>query len=366
MGLQNKIKELLEEKIPQSNSGDTDFPAQGGSKKKIEKNEFGEYNQDHAGQETKDTSVPVSDKGDTKFPTQKDSKTPDVDDLGAEEMGKEASKAEKKDKSITAKQTESDFPKQGDSKNNISYNVLNFTKEEIDADLSSIFGDALEESIKDKATTIFEAAVISRVNMAATEIIEQLSEQYETRLAEETQSIQTQIDKYLDYIVEEWMERNTLAIERGMRESVVSNFIEGLHDLFEQHYIDVPEGKQNVIDKLAEENVNLKKELNQALSESIELRAANKTASKKDIFDEVSEGMTAIDVDRFSTLINGIEFINEDTYREKLNVIKESHIKSAKPVQKSDPQLDSMGGVQNVSEIAEYAKIISRTFGNKK
>lgn len=368
MGLSTKIQELLEEKqIPVSNSGDTDFPKQGNSKENIDYKEDDEYDINVSKDVKKDTSITASQKGDTDFPKQGDSDTSVKQTKeGDEDAGIIAQDSNVKDNSINPSQKgDSDFPTQTDSKKKVEYKVKKFTKEELDTDIKAIFGESVEDEIKDKAANIFEGAVIARVNDAAQSILEALEEQYNTRLDEEITNIEEKINKYMGYLAEEFMEKNAVAIESGLRESVISDFISGLHDLFEQHYIEVPEGKQNVIDQLMEENAKLKSEMNDVLNENIDLKANNTKSNQKEIIEQVCQGMTAIDKERFSKLINGIDFVEEQAYREKLNVIKESHIKSAKSIQKPSAELDSGNGVHLNENINEYAKIISKSFGKK-
>jgi len=372
MGLQSKIQELLEEKtVPVSNSGDSDFPKQGNSKEKIEKLETGEYNQKPSVLTKKDTSIQATQKAEADdFPKQGDSKK-EVKQAkeGDEDAGIIAQSALEKDNSIqpSQKAESDDFPKQGDSKSSVPYQVKKFTKEELDTDIKAIFGESVEEEIKDKASNIFEAAVIARVNLAADEIVESLEEQYTGKLEEELSVIEEKINKYMSYLADEFMTKNAVAIETGLRESIISDFITGLHDLFEQHYIEVPEGKQNVIDQLVEENAKLKSEMNNILNENIELKAGNHESNQKEIIEDVCEGMTALDKEKFAKLINGIDFVTEEKYREKLNVIKESHFKPASgTTQKPSIELDYGNGVHYINEnINEYAKIISKSFGKK-
>lgn len=368
MGLSTKIQELLEEKqIPVSNSGDTGFPKQGNSKEKIEHKDNGEYDLDVSKDVKKDTSIKASQKGDSDFPKQGDSDTTvKQTEEGDEDAGIIAQDSNVKDNSINPSQKgDSNFPTQSDSKKKVPYQVKKFTKEELDTDIKAIFGESVEDEIKDKAANIFEGAVIARVNLAAESIVESLEEQYNTKLDEELSNIEEKINKYMGYLAEEFMEKNAVAIESGLRESVISDFISGLHDLFEQHYIEVPEGKQNVIDQLMEENAKIKSELNDVLNENIDLKAVKVQSNQKAIVEEICEGMTAIDKERFSKLINGIDFVEEQAYREKLNVIKESHIKSTKVTTKPSVELDSGNGVHINENINEYAKIISRSFGKK-
>lgn len=183
--------------------------------------------------------------------------------------------------------------------------------------------EGLTEEFKQKASVIFEAAVSSKVK----EIKATLEEQYETRLTEEVESVkgvlEEQIDSYLTYAVDTWMEENKVAIESSLRMQLAENFISSLKNVFVENYIEVPESKVDLVDKLEEENKDLKEESQKLIRVTDMLSERVNSLLRDKILSEASTDLADTQVDKLKTLVEDIEFVDEETYRKKVSTIKE-------------------------------------------
>ena len=195
-------------------------------------------------------------------------------------------------------------------------------KEDIDALLQ---GEDLSEEFVSKATTIFEAAVLSRVEQIAEEVEEQLQEQFELAVEELKEDFATKIDDYLNYMVEEWMTENELAIESGLRSEIVEDFIGGLKNLFAEHYIDIPEEKVDVVEEMATKVEELEEKLNEEIQKSIEYRKEINEHRRIQAVQAVCEGLTQTQVEKLKSLAEGVEFTSEEDFAEKLITLKEAY-----------------------------------------
>jgi len=192
--------------------------------------------------------------------------------------------------------------------------------------LDALFnGEDLSEDFKLKAITIFEAALNEKIESE----IAALEEAYVVRLAEEvaevTKDLTEKIDEYLDYAVQNWLEENYLMVEQGIRTEVAESFMSGLRDLFEDHYIEVPEGKVDLVDELAEENEELVARLNDEIQRTIDLSEDLLELQREIVFNSISEDLVDTEVERFKSLVENIEHTDIEEYAEKLNIIKESY-----------------------------------------
>jgi hypothetical protein len=204
-------------------------------------------------------------------------------------------------------------------------------EKEVEIDLSAdvkalVSGDAdLSEEFKDKAATIFEAAVKTRIQ-EQTKILEA---QYEEKLSAETETVKEamveKVDSYLNYVVEEWMKENELAVERGIRTEIAEDFITGLKDLFKEHYIDVPEEKYNVLDDLTNQAKKLEEKLNEQFEKNVVLSKKVSEAEKVKIIDEVSSDLADTEKEKFNSMAENVEYDSAEKFKEKLETIKESY-----------------------------------------
>ena len=214
--------------------------------------------------------------------------------------------------------------------------IAETTETELDIDLSAdvkalVSSDAnLSEEFKDKAAIIFETAVKTRIQ-EQTKILEA---RYEEKLSVETETVKEamveKVDSYLNYVVEEWMKENELAVERGIRTEIAEDFITGLKDLFKEHYIDVPEEKYNVLDDLTTQNKKLEEKLNNEISKNVDLTKSVSESAKSKSIDEVSEDLADTEKEKFEKMAENVEYDSADKFREKLETIKESYFPKSK------------------------------------
>ena len=237
---------------------------------------------------------------------------------------------------------------------------------DIKSDVDALIGDSdLSEEFKQKAATIFEAAIKSKVKAEA----QRLEGEYETKLKENTESHKAEmvekVDSYLNYVVEEWMKENQIAIERGIKGEIAEDFIGGLKKLFEDHYIDVPDDKYNVLEDQASKIEELEKKLNESIEKNVELNKANGELKRQDIIDETSQDLADTAKEKFNKLAEEVEYSNEDDFRTKVKTIKESYF-GKKEVKEND-EIDNVAAGESSDSgdlsnaMAAYAAAISKT-----
>lgn len=236
---------------------------------------------------------------------------------------------------------------------------------DIKSELSSIFGDDLSEEFRTKATSIFEAAVIARVNSEMETIVEKLEEQNTEQLQEYKETMVEKVDSYLNYVVEQWMEENTIAIDNGLRTEITEEFISGLKNLFKESYIEVPEEKFDVLDTLTDKVDDLEDKLNESIKDNIEMAKQYVELRKKVIFEEETDDLASTEVEKLSKLIEGVEFDSEELYREKVAVIKENYFpkeakKSAEQVLAEDTAT-AEPIIESSDIMSKYVQTISRS-----
>jgi hypothetical protein len=192
-------------------------------------------------------------------------------------------------------------------------------------DLSPIFGDDLSEEFKEKATSIFEAAVIARVNSEMDKVTSSLEEKYAADVADYKEGIVEKIDSYLNYVVENYIKDNELAIENGLRTEIAEDFMAGLKVLFKEHYIEVPEEKYDVIGELQAKAEELEAKLDEAIGHNVDLNKEVTSLKRIAVVEELSKDLADTEAAKLGKLLEGVDFENEDLYREKVVVIKENY-----------------------------------------
>lgn len=232
-------------------------------------------------------------------------------------------------------------------------------------DVEGLFeGEELSEEFKEKTATLFEAAVALQVSNE----VARLEEEFEDKLLEEVTTIRedmaNKLDQYLDYVVEQWLADNQLAVETSLRSEIAENFIEGLHKLFLESHINVPEESLDVVGQLTAQIEDLEEKLNESIDRSLELESIVNEATKEAIFDEVSEGLAETQVERLRKLSEGIEYTDEETFKRKLEIVKESF--GTKTVRSTGVVTDEAGESLNeeapvAGQMAHYMKAISKT-----
>jgi hypothetical protein len=237
---------------------------------------------------------------------------------------------------------------------------------DVSADVDALTKDEdLSEDFKAKATTIFEAALKSKVS----EMKKKMNASYEEKLKEETEAHKAElvekVDSYLNYVVEEWMKENSIAIERGIKGEIAEDFISGLKKLFEDHYIDVPDEKYNVLEDQASKIEELEKKLNEQIEKNVEINKTVGELKRQDIIDEASSDLADTAKEKFNKLAEEVEYSNEKDFRTKVATIKESYF--GKKVEASGNEIDDVAAGESSqpedlsNAMAAYTAAISKT-----
>ena len=233
-------------------------------------------------------------------------------------------------------------------------------QEHVDA-LMSGEGD-LSDDFKKKAATVFESAVKSKVRDEVT----RLQENYDSELEEATKSVKSdlteKVDTYLNYVVEEWMKENELAVERGLKGEIAEDFIAGLKQLFEDHYVDIPDEKYDVLQAQSDKIAELEEKVNKTLEESINFKKSNDELTRNKVISESTSDLADTEIEKFKELTQDVEFEGEDNFKEKLNTIKESYFpKVSKEASETIDNVET-GPAQDIDltdSMAAYTKAIS-------
>ena len=227
--------------------------------------------------------------------------------------------------------------------------------------LDALFdGEDLTEDFKVKAITIFETAINEKVEAEVANI----EEAYQTRLVEEvaeiTEDLTNKIDEYLDYAVQNWLEENYLMVEQGIRTEVTESFMNGLRDLFEDHYIEVPESKVDLVDELAEENEELTTRLNDEIERTIDLSETLLELQREIVFNNISEGLVDTEVERLRSLTENVEHSDIEEYAEKVNIVRESYFGDEVVELTEDDNIEGTPKVEQTNAIMEgYARALT-------
>jgi hypothetical protein len=190
-------------------------------------------------------------------------------------------------------------------------------------------GEDLSEEFKSKAATIFEAAVISRAEAVIAEAEEQLIEEFEQAVEEVKEDLAAKVDDYLNYMVEEWVKENEIAIQSGLKSEIVEDFIKGLKGLFEEHYIDIPDEQVDVVEELTAKVEELEESLNEQINTAVSMKKELNEHKKFEAIYTACEGLTQTQVEKMKSLAEGVEFTTEEEFVSKLEVIKESYFKNS-------------------------------------
>ena len=239
-------------------------------------------------------------------------------------------------------------------------------KEDIDALLSD---ENLSEEFIAKSTTIFEAAVIARAEMVIEEAEQELLEQFEQAIEEVKEDLAAKVDDYLNYMVEEWIKENQIAIEKGLRAEIVEDFISGLRGLFEEHYIDIPAEKVDVVEGLTAKIEELESALNEQIMTAVEMKKELSESKKIEAIYAACEGLTQTQVEKMKSLAEGVEFTTGEEFNGKLETLKESYFKAEVKAADSSAlddevmieEEDKKVKISSDPSIEQYAKTISQT-----
>ena len=233
-------------------------------------------------------------------------------------------------------------------------------KEDVQALMNA--DDSLSEEFKVKAATIFEAAVKSKVRSEIERIHEEVSSEKETEMETFKEGLTEKVDTYLNYVVETWTKENELAIERGLKGEIAEDFISGLKQLFEDHYIDVPNEKYDVLEAQSEKITELEDKLNESIEKSVKLSNLTSKLVREQVISEVSEDLADTEIEKFKSLIEDVDFGTEESFREKLNTLKESYFPKGTVVEHTFDDEDGTAAkdIDTTGAMSAYLSAISR------
>ena len=236
--------------------------------------------------------------------------------------------------------------------------------EDVDALLA---GEELSEEFQEKARTIFEAALRSKVDQIKEGITAAYNEAYEERLVEEVNEIKSaleeRVDSYLEYVADEWVTENRLAIESGLKSEMTESFMSGMKSLFEEHYVSIPEDKYDVLESMVEKLDDMETKLNEQIEKNITLNSRLSESVADGIFDEVAEGLALSQKEKLASLAESVEFESGEKYREKLGMLKESYFSAQKTPKAQTENLSEEVDIDAAGNTPDYMNNYLRTLG---
>ena len=228
-------------------------------------------------------------------------------------------------------------------------------------------GEELSEEFQEKARTIFEAALRSKVEEIKEGMVAAYDEAYEERLVEEVTEIKSalteRVDSYLEYVAEEWVTENRLAIESGLKAEMSESFLSGMKSLFEEHYVSIPEEKYDVLESMVEKLDEMETKLNEQIEKNITLNSRLSESVADGIFDEVAEGLALSQKEKLASLAESVEFESAKTYREKLEMLKESYFAAKKAPKAQTENLSEEVDIDATGHAPDYMNNYLRTLG---
>jgi len=236
---------------------------------------------------------------------------------------------------------------------------------DVEDDVNALLGgEELSEDFRAKAKTIFEAAINSKVSAIREEIVREHEEKLSEEVEEIKVELQERVDSYLEYVADEWFVENQLAVENGLKADMTESFLEGMKGLFEEHYVQIPEEKYDVLKSMVEKLDDMETKLNEQIEKNIALNKGLAEATADGILESVSEGLAATQKEKLASLAESVEFESDEEYREKLETLKESYFphKSAttnKTENLSEGVDNSEGAESHSAAMASYIKTLS-------
>jgi len=250
-------------------------------------------------------------------------------------------------------------PHNGDQSSVRKGDAVKGMKEDMDALFT---GEELTEEFKTKATTIYEAAVMSRVKEEVARIEEEFAAKLEEATAQQIEGLVEQVDGYLGYIAEQWIAQNELALENGIKSEIVESFIDGMKGLFEEHYIDVPAEKYDVLGEMNETIASLEEKLNAQVATNVELTKQIAESTKASIVAEAAEGLSDVEVEKFNALVEELVYESAETFSTKVKTIRESYFTKQTTEVKSvvtDTPVDTLTEEKKVNIDPTMARYVS-------
>ena len=236
---------------------------------------------------------------------------------------------------------------------------------DFDEDLENIISEeaTLSDGFRDKAQAIFEAVLTSKLSQEIDRLESEYAQNLEEEVSEVQESLVEKVDSYLNYVVESWMEENKVAINNGLRTEIAEDFMTSLQSVFKEHYIEVPEGKVDLVDELNESVTELEDTLNKTTEDNIALHQKVQDFEKNEVVREQSSGLAETEAEKLASLVEDIEFDNKENFEMKVKTVKESYF--TKEISESVDEVDSLLGEENVSEetvsehMAKYTQAIT-------
>jgi hypothetical protein len=381
MSVESKIRELLtkkqlsEEVLDEKVAGDTTNPKQGSSEDAKPEGEMG-------ASKGKDTSIPAKVAGDQTQPRQGDSQDATIsserDDETANPGAKEAAPVSSNQGTLsqggagdapnfTTHSDPTSVVNQASSKGNVHQEETEeegeMIEEDFTADLATLFdgNEELSEEFRGKASSLFEAMVTARVANQVQNIEEGLIAEAAELMEEFKADLTEKVDSYLSYVIEKWVEDNALAVENGLRTDIAESFINGMKNLFAEHYIDVPEEKYDVLGEMQAQLEEVTAKLDEAIAANVELHNNNVELMKEGVFAVVAEDLAKTDAEKFKSLVADVEFENAEIFEEKLNVIKENYFPASKSTTIVEDKLEDEGvEVLDESTVNKYVEALNK------
>lgn len=221
-------------------------------------------------------------------------------------------------------------------------------------------GEELSKEFQEKTATIFEAAVKSKIEQVADQLEESFKKAFDEEIASHKSELTERVDSYLEFVANEWINENALAVETGIRGELSESFMSGLKTLFEEHYVEIPDDKYDVLEAMTSKLDEMETKLNEQIESNVELTKRLSSSVSDNILDEVSEGLALSQKDKLSELSKGVEFESEEQYREKLTTLKESYF-NAKPVVESSEVTSEESIVEDhTSAMSQYLSALTK------
>jgi hypothetical protein len=274
---------------------------------------------------------------------------------GEEDLEEAAKKSSEEDEEDEEGEDEEDEDEE-DEKEKAMKEAFIAIENEIEEDVNALLsGEELSEEFRDRAKTVFEAALNARTQ----QIEEAISHHYEQRLVEEVEAIKEEltdrIDSYLEYVADEWIQENALAVEQGIKTDMTESFLEGMKGLFEEHYVTIPEDRYDVLESMVDKLDEMETKLNEQIERNVALNKRLAESVTDVIFAEVSEGLALSQKDKLASLAENVEFGSEEDYREKLVALRESYFPSNVVTQRSTQDY--------MAEETDYSQPVTGTMG---
>ena len=258
-------------------------------------------------------------------------------------------------------ETEEELKKLEGAKADIEEKIKSISvKEDVEA---LVEGEEFSEEFKQKAAHIFEAAVKSKIRSEVERIVDETKSEKDQEIETFVEEMTEKVDNYLNYVVDEWTKENELAIERGLKGEIAEDFISGLKQLFEDHYIDVPDEKYDVLEAQSEKISELEEKLNEAIQKNVEFKTSNNELVREQVILEVADDLADTESEKFKSLTQDVEFVDEDSFREKLDTLKENYFPRVN--KSSDVTVDYEDGgtaqdIDTTDAMKSYMSAISR------